>query len=785
MYTDIVVLKVDGYNAGLSFYNTGDNTINNIKLIKRNFLSSDNVITIGTIDAKKARVLTSSDLQNIDAGSFDEIQFDLLGYTITLDYNKQIKPFVATVEMNTISTDLYPGVAPEEVNFRVFINTNNINNEPFEISVDFDNKYSETIQTTTINGLKTINIPHTYTQKGVFFPKVTVRNLNLENTSSSSFNYLQLENPIKINYPVTQTINFYAGNNTVWTSNAVSSIIPVYDLKWDFDYKNSTFTKDKETNNNDNTNWIYLPASGNFTNNKVLQSTVALVASVNIDNLIYTDTAFQTINIFNPVIPKISFTPATKNIITDISSIPYPVNLSAAGSVSATGKPLNFRWYINQADSGSTESVRYKMSKQGKSTLQLLVTDGTYSNEITDSISLNFNVSYNPDAKLSRLEYFFDLEPGVGNGHSIPVNFQNSVLYANTTINCSNLSTGLHRIYFRAKDSSGKWSIPQSQIVIVQAFNPSSTQVTDAEYFFDQDPGYGNGIKMSVPAGNNVSISTLCNLQNITTGLHRVYFRVKDNLGNWSIPQSQLVIIQQSTSANKQLTDAEYFFDIDPGIGSGIKLPVQVGDSISVSTIENIKNITTGLHRIYFRVKDSSGNWGIPQSQLVIIQNSGSADNINYAEYFFDTDPGFGNATKFTITSSDDVLINETLNIENLVPGIHTLIVRVRDESGKWSIPVAAMFEVEKGIATDVNSFIANNENNYKIYGGKERLTVITPNKDINRKYQLKVYTLSGTLILGKHFVGSQKITINKGFYVVDILDDFHGNKITQKILTY
>ena len=58
-------------------------------------------------------------------------------------------------------------------------------------------------------------------------------------------------------------------------------------------------------------------------------------------------------------------------------------------------------------------------------------------------------------------------------------------------------------------------------------------------------------------------------------------------------------------------------------------------------------------------------------------------------------------------------------------------------------------------------------------------------NNDNNRKYQLKVYTLNGTLILDKHDVGSIRTTIKKGFYVVDIIDDLDGNKSTQKILTY
>jgi hypothetical protein len=98
---------------------------------------------------------------------------------------------------------------------------------------------------------------------------------------------------------------------------------------------------------------------------------------------------------------------------------------------------------------------------------------------------------------------------------------------------------------------------------------------------------------------------------------------------------------------------------------------------------------------------------------------------------------------------------------------------------------VTAQFEVVKENTTGFNPFITNYENIYTIYGGSELLTVITPNNNSNRKYQLKIYTLNGTLILDKHVVGSQKTIINKGFYIVDIIDDLNNSKTAQKILVY
>ena len=53
------------------------------------------------------------------------------------------------------------------------------------------------------------------------------------------------------------------------------------------------------------------------------------------------------------------------------------------------------------------------------------------------------------------------------------------------------------------------------------------------------------------------------------------------------------------------------------------------------------------------------------------------------AEYFFDTDPGYGNATIINnVTSGDN---NLSLSVEGLSPGAHMLYVRSQASDGVWS----------------------------------------------------------------------------------------------------
>ncbi len=71
--------------------------------------------------------------------------------------------------------------------------------------------------------------------------------------------------------------------------------------------------------------------------------------------------------------------------------------------------------------------------------------------------------------------------------------------------------------------------------------------------------------------------------------------------------------------------------------------------------------------------------WLLPLSVL--------GQNITHAEYFINTDPGFGNGTSIAIpTPSDVVDLNFTVNTASLSEGLHSIFVRTQDENGIWGL---------------------------------------------------------------------------------------------------
>ena len=102
-------------------------------------------------------------------------------------------------------------------------------------------------------------------------------------------------------------------------------------------------------------------------------------------------------------------------------------------------------------------------------------------------------------------------------------------------------------------------------------------------------------------------------------------------------------------STGQTITQAEYFWDTDPGLGNGLGLTVLDGNfnqSLETVMASNASFPASGNHVFHVRIKDSNGNWG-PVFRKVFKLSGNSDTNLSVkiamAEYFWDNDPGEGN----------------------------------------------------------------------------------------------------------------------------------------------
>jgi hypothetical protein len=147
--------------------------------------------------------------------------------------------------------------------------------------------------------------------------------------------------------------------------------------------------------------------------------------------------------------------------------------------------------------------------------------------------------------------------------------------------------------------------------------------------------------------------------------------------------ESKVVYVNTAASTDGivEVAGLEYFFDTDPGLGLGTQIATDQALSVSLSNSLNTSGLTKGFHTLYLRGKTPAGRWGAYESKVVYVQPNVPATLLtNRAEYFFDTDPGVGQATQVTFTSTQE--LNTSINIASqaLTKGAHKLYLRAKAE---------------------------------------------------------------------------------------------------------
>ncbi|MCX6269326.1 MAG: PKD domain-containing protein [Bacteroidetes bacterium] len=256
------------------------------------------------------------------------------------------------------------------------------------------------------------------------------------------------------------------------------------------------------------------------------------------------------------------------------------------------------------------------------------------------------------------------------------------------TVSClKGLATGNYSVTV----SNGSCPVIKSFTIVNQA--SAAGNISGAEYYFDTDPGIGNGTPVITWASDTVDFLTIVSFPELTRGYHYLYFRTRDTYGRWSIDKSAVVYIREPDVnpplvVQPQVTKAEYFINTDPGAGNGVNIPVTAGDEVTKDFTIPTTGFTTGFYNLYVRARDASGKWSIyARSPIYIYDNQRSDLSKKYksiagAEYFFDSDPGIGNGTKIKSNIYDTIDLTRDIRTAGLNPGSHYLYLRAYDDKG-------------------------------------------------------------------------------------------------------
>lgn len=217
--------------------------------------------------------------------------------------------------------------------------------------------------------------------------------------------------------------------------------------------------------------------------------------------------------------------------------------------------------------------------------------------------------------------------------------------------------------------------------------NARAQNISKAEYFFNTDPGQGNGINIPITPNANVNFTANIPLGALPSGFHILGLRVKENGGIWSLFESRGFYITTASTSTANISKAEYFIDTDPGQGNGTPITVSTGANVNFTFSVPTTSLSAGFHFLAIRVRDLTGIWSLFESRgFFITTSTTNVTNIVAAEYFYDTDPGHGGGIPLAVSSGATVNFTVPLPVGGLPAGFHFLGVRVKAQGGTWGI---------------------------------------------------------------------------------------------------
>ena len=244
-------------------------------------------------------------------------------------------------------------------------------------------------------------------------------------------------------------------------------------------------------------------------------------------------------------------------------------------------------------------------------------------------------------------------------------------------ISVSSLNAGLHTFTVRVQDQTGTWSSQVAKCFIkpYTEISVGDKEIVKHQYWID------GKLEAQVTQGDPIR---LIDIEGLKSGLHSLTVRVQDNTGVWSSQVAKYFIkpYTEISVGDKEIVKHQYWID------GKLEAQMTQGDPIRLIDIEGLKS---GLHSLTVRVQDNTGVWSSQVAKYFIkpyTEISVEDKEIVQHQYWID-----GNVDAIVTLNQKDPI--DVIDIEGLKQGLHSLTVRVKDNTGVWSSQVAKYFIVK------------------------------------------------------------------------------------------
>ena len=268
-----------------------------------------------------------------------------------------------------------------------------------------------------------------------------------------------------------------------------------------------------------------------------------------------------------------------------------------------------------------------------------------------------------------------------------------------------------------------------------------STEAQQVEYFWDEDPGLGKGQVLERFTGTSAQVQTELDVSGLSKGIHQIGLRAL-NAKYFSATYYRSFFIP---APEEQITRIEYSWDKDVALGTGTAINFTQGSTIDLTQSLSTAELKEGIHTLYLRALSSRHH---SQTYTRSFYVPATPHSVNAIEYFFDKDPGVGQAIQKVASMTDESLtLAFDVTTDGLSEGVHHIGIRTLTD-GTWSETKYRQFlvrRVEDDYVAHLEYFWNNDPG-----VGKGYVVDITPGKEVTVEFDADLVELAeGTHALG------------------------------------
>ncbi|WP_452228924.1 T9SS type A sorting domain-containing protein [Lacinutrix sp. MEBiC02404] len=317
--------------------------------------------------------------------------------------------------------------------------------------------------------------------------------------------------------------------------------------------------------------------------------------------------------------------------------------------------------------------------------------------DVTFYISEEINTS-DPISNLAGAEYWFNTDPGQGNGNPLTISGSPSDTTQNFAIPLETLDTGFHTIGIRTQNLDGTWSLYDKKVFYVSeeiAGGDPVSNIAGAEYWFNADPGQGNGNPLTISGSpSDTSQNFVIPLGTLDVGFHTIGLRTQNLDGTWSLYDKKIFYVSEEIDGSDPVSNiagAEYWFDADPGQGNGNPLTISGSpNETSQNFVIPLGILDAGFHKLGLRTQNLDGTWGIYEKKIFYVfkaEDNQPPAALAEAEFLYDAELGFGTGTAAALTptgNTDEYLVEIPTNL--VTCDLHDIWLSVKNADGNYSL---------------------------------------------------------------------------------------------------